>query len=181
MNSSQHFHASFATFATFASRVVFRVGRRFDVSPPPVDHPFAGRPRVMVVDDNAVNRLNLERLLWRKGIKPMHAADGAEAVALACSQHFDLILMDIQMPILDGLTASVQIRRHEYAQGQPNAPIVAYTAGAVADDEETLRACGIDDSLEKPCTADSLEHCLLRWCTDASRHVRSAWRLTEAV
>jgi len=127
------------------------------------------RPRVMLADDEPFHHFVVEALLCRKRIELMHAADGAEAVSLACSRHFDLILMDMQMPVLDGLRAAALIRRHEHEHGRPSARIVAYTSSALANDLEKLRAFGIDGSLAKPCTSASLESCLARWCTDGSR------------
>jgi CheY-like chemotaxis protein len=128
------------------------------------DNPFPDRPRILVVDDCPANQLLVVALLWRWGITPLVAADGAEAVALACGQDFDLILMDLQMPVLDGLAATTQLRRFEREQARPHAPVVAYTAGVLGVSEPLLRACGIDASLEKPCDSQSLEECLVRWC-----------------
>ena len=176
-------HARPASLTASVNRALSRLSRIFETSPPAahgsrsqpsIDNPFPGRPRVMLADDEPVNHFAIEALLWLRGIRPIHAADGAEAVALACDNHFDLILMDIQMPILDGLNAAAHIRRHERAHGHPSAPIVAYTSSALAHAPEKLRAFGIDGSLAKPCTAVSLEHCLARWCTDGSRPMRAA-------
>ncbi len=131
---------------------------------PAPDNPFPDRPRILVVDDCPVNQLLVAALLWRWGITPLVAADGAEAVALACGQDFDLILMDLQMPVLDGLTATRQLRRFELEHSRPRAPVVAYTSTLLGANEPLLRACGIDASLEKPCDTQSLEECLVRWC-----------------
>lgn len=128
------------------------------------DNPFRGRPRVLVVDDHLEQRLMLEALLYRWSIAPVQAADGAEAVALACGQHFDLILMDLQMPVLDGLDATAQIRGFEHRNGHPRAPIIAYSSSTLGDQWQLLRACGFDESLDKPCSSRSLEDCLRRWC-----------------
>lgn len=130
---------------------------------------FPDRLRVLAVEDHLENRLGLEALLYRWGIRPLHAGDGAEAVALACGQHFDLILMDVHMPILDGLTATAQIRRFEHGHGHPRAPIVAYSSSTLGGDWPLLRACGFDDSLQKPCNPRSLKDCLQRWCGDGAR------------
>lgn len=127
-------------------------------------NPFPDRPRILVVDDCPIDQLLVAAMLWRWGITPLVAADGAEAVALACGQDFDLILMDLQMPVLDGLTATRQLRRFELEHACPRAPVVAYTSSMFGVDEPLLRACGIDASLEKPCNTRSLEACLTRWC-----------------
>jgi len=128
------------------------------------DNPFPDRPRILVVDDCPVNQLLVAALLWRWGITPLVAADGAEAVALACGQDFDLILMDLQMPVLDGLTATRQLRRFEVEHACPRTPVVAYTSSPFGVDAALLQACGLDASLDKPCNAGSLEECLTRWC-----------------
>ncbi|MEP7102437.1 MAG: response regulator [Burkholderiales bacterium] len=137
------------------------------------DNPFRDRPRILVVDDHLEHRLLLEAMLYRWSIVPVHAADGAEAVALACGQHFDLILMDLQMPILDGLTATAQIRGFERRNDHPRAPIVAYTSSTLGDDWSILRACGFDESLDKPCSSRSLEECMQRWCGSGSAQASS--------
>ncbi len=125
---------------------------------------FRDRPRVLVVDDRPENRLMLEAMLLRWSICPVHAADGAQAVALARAQQFDLILMDLQMPIVDGMTATVQIRDFEGRNDHPRAPIVAHSSLTLEDEWPILRACGFDESLDKPCSSRSLEECLQRWC-----------------
>ena len=126
------------------------------------DHLFAGGPRILVVDDNPCNLHMASELLACWGITPMLAADGAEAVALACGGDFDLILMDLQMPVLDGLEATKQIRRYELQQRCARAPVLAYTSCVF--DEDILRHCGVDGVLEKPCSVGVLERCLSRWC-----------------
>ena len=100
--------------------------------------------------------------LW--GISAMQAADGAEAVALACGHEFDLILMDLQMPVLDGLAATAQIRSFERQHARPRAPVVAFTSSPFSGSEPVLRACGMDAVLTKPCNAATLHACLCRWC-----------------
>lgn len=118
--------------------------------------------RVLVVDDNPVNLMVVSAMMESRGFVPLLAADGAEAVALACELHFDLILMDLQMPVLDGLRATSAIRSFEATHARPAVPVVAYsslTPGALV-----LARHGIDGSLNKPCDDQELEDCLLRWC-----------------
>jgi len=180
MRSSQ---SALATLNGFVSAVLMRVSHllapvhpvqsRVASKPLQEHNPFPDRPRVLVADDHLEHRLLLEALLYRWSIAPVHAADGAEAVALACGQHFDLIMMDLQMPILDGLNATAQIRGFERRNDHPRAPIVAYSSSTLGDDWPVLRACGFDESLSKPCSSQSLEVCLTRWCGSGSSHVSS--------
>ena len=134
--------------------------------PTGVDGPRGVGPRILLVDDTPSYRGEACELLASYGLTPTVAADGAEAVALACARDFDLILMDLQMPVLDGLEATKQIRRFEGEHGRVGVPVVAYTARALDDD--VLRRCGIDGVLEKPCSARALQECLLRWCVPRS-------------
>jgi CheY-like chemotaxis protein len=126
------------------------------------ESPFPNGLRVLVADDNPSNLEDARDLLGTWGITPMVAADGAEAVSLASRRGFDVILMDLQMPLLDGLAATKQIRRFELERSCPRTPVLAYTSHAV--DERLWRHCGLDGVLEKSCTAVALQAGLLRWC-----------------
>jgi two-component system, sensor histidine kinase and response regulator len=128
------------------------------------DRPALELPLVLVVDDCPVNQMLMMAMLLRWGINPLLAADGAEAVALACEHEFDLIFMDLQMPVLDGLAATAQIRRFEREHARVRVPVVAYTSSSIADDSSALSHLGLDAVLPKPCNLQSLEACLTRWC-----------------
>lgn len=117
---------------------------------------------VLVVDDNPSHLMMASELLERCGISAMLASDGAEAVALACEIDFDIILMDLQMPVLDGLAATSMIRRHESTHARAHIPVVAYTSLAVG--QALLAANGMNDTLAKPCSAQELSDCMARWC-----------------
>ena len=121
-----------------------------------------GPVRVLVVDDNPVNLMVISALLESRGLVPLLAADGAEAVAFACELDFDLILMDLQMPILDGLGATSAIRRFETNSSRPAVPILAYSS--LSPGARVLAAHGMNGSLPKPCGDKELEDCLVRWC-----------------
>jgi CheY-like chemotaxis protein len=118
--------------------------------------------RVLVVDDCPVNQAVVSAMLKALGVTPMQAADGAEAVALACEWQFDLILMDLQMPILDGLGATSAIRRFELHRSRPEVPVLAHSSNLL--ESMVLARHGLSGHLPKPCTGEQLEHCLVRWC-----------------
>jgi two-component system sensor histidine kinase/response regulator len=103
---------------------------------------------VLVVEDNAVNQQVTRRFLERLGCEVEVAENGHRAVELFSHGDYDLILMDVQMPVMDGLTATREIRRHETAGGRT--PIVALTASAMTDELERCIAAGMDGLLTKP-------------------------------
>jgi CheY-like chemotaxis protein len=123
---------------------------------------FLASPRVLVVDDNPANLMVISALMESRGLVPLLAEDGAEAVALACELQFDLILMDLQMPILDGLGATSAIRRFEAYSSRRAVPVVAYSS--ISPGAGVLATHGINGSLIKPCGDQELEDCLVQWC-----------------
>jgi signal transduction histidine kinase/ActR/RegA family two-component response regulator len=110
--------------------------------------PFSRRPRILVVDDMDTNRLLLEVFLRRNGFEPELAATGAEAIALAAKNDYDAILMDLQMPEIDGLTATQRIRSAE--RPGRHTPIIALTASITKGTREKCLAAGMDEYLTKP-------------------------------
>ena len=115
---------------------------------------------VLMAEDNPVNQTVLRLLLERRGCTVTIAADGQQAVAMACAAKYDLILMDCQMPELDGLEASRRIR-NQLGQGAP--PIVAVTARAMEEDRSACAAAGMCDYLAKPVRGEHLDGVLQRW------------------
>jgi CheY-like chemotaxis protein len=118
--------------------------------------------RVLVADDNPVNLMAIAAQMEWRGLVPVMATNGAEAVALACEARFDLVLMDLQMPVLDGLAATAAIRRFETTFSRPAVPVLAYSSSSPG--ASVLAAHGLNGSLAKPCQDDDLEDCLGRWC-----------------
>ena len=118
------------------------------------------RNRVLLAEDNIVNQKVASRLLERLAYQVEVVADGLAAVAAWQTGKFDFIIMDCQMPRMDGYEATREIRRLE--QGRQRIPIVALTAHAMKGDEEKCRAAGMDDYLTKPIDPDALEACLER-------------------
>jgi signal transduction histidine kinase/DNA-binding NarL/FixJ family response regulator len=120
--------------------------------------PLAGG-RVLLAEDNPVNREVAMAMLESLGLQVECAADGAEAVRQAEAGPFDLILMDCQMPEMDGFEATRRIR----ANGLHETPIVALTANAMSGDREHCIEAGMNDYLSKPFTRDALQRMMQRW------------------
>ena len=110
---------------------------------------------VLLVEDNPVNRKVANDLLVRRGHTVELAENGAEAVALVSRGGLDVVLMDIHMPVMDGLTATRAIREHEHSAGV-HVPIIAMTAGATTEDRERCFSAGMDHFVTKPFRADEL-------------------------
>lgn len=105
---------------------------------------------VLVAEDNAMNQLVLRTLLAQAGIDPVMVSDGHAAVAAWDSRPWDIILMDVQMPEMDGPTAAGLIRTREATEGRPRTPILALTANAMTHQLAEYRAAGMDDVVVKP-------------------------------
>jgi CheY-like chemotaxis protein len=118
--------------------------------------------RVLVVEDNAVNQLVAGAMLESMGVHCVLAADGAAALAQLKQNDFDLVLMDCQMPGMDGFEATRKIRALEDTDGGRQA-IVALTANAGSSDRAQCIDAGMDDFLTKPMTLDALRAVLRRW------------------
>jgi two-component system sensor histidine kinase/response regulator FitF len=112
---------------------------------------------VLVAEDNAVNRELITELLKRVGVDVDVARDGAEAVDLAGQHAYDAILMDCQMPVLDGYAATARVRRFS------DTPIIAVTANAMLQDIRRATEAGMNDHIAKPIDVEKLYGVLLRW------------------
>jgi len=119
--------------------------------------------RVMVVEDNDVNRMIAREILGSLGVDVIEAIDGAEAIKVLARESVDLVLMDCQMPVMDGYQATRAIRDHEARTRAPRVPIVALTADAFDDDALKARKAGMDAHLAKPYTREALRDVLMQW------------------
>jgi len=106
--------------------------------------------RVLLADDNAINQKVAVTMISKLGYRADPAANGLEAVAAVKRQHYDFIFMDVQMPEMDGLEATRQIRTYSAAQGKRGPWIIALTANAMQDDRDMCFAAGMDDYVTKP-------------------------------
>ena len=123
---------------------------------------FSGR--VLAVDDNRVNRMLLRAMLVKMGLEVSEAEDGQQAVdAVTRGAEVDLVFMDIQMPVLDGLAATRRIRAWEQENGRQPLPIVALTADAFAERRRQALDSGMDDLLTKPYERDAIRSLIARW------------------
>ena len=125
---------------------------------------------VLVAEDNEINQIVVRELLKRMGFTCSLAENGRQAVDQAASRTFDLVLMDCQMPVLDGFAAVAEIRRGEerdteggWARRGGRLPVAALTANALAGDREACLSAGMDDYLSKPLDRTALAEFLQRW------------------
>jgi PAS domain S-box-containing protein len=118
--------------------------------------------RVLVVEDNAVNQLLTTMLVQNLGFETNAVANGAQAVEAVRDGSYDLVLMDCQMPEMDGFEATRIIRDSELPQGR-RIPIIALTANALLTDEQRCLACGMDAFVAKPVKRERLEEILTTW------------------
>ena len=123
--------------------------------------------RVLVAEDNPVNQRLASVMLQRLGQTVVLASNGREAVDRWSQEPVDLILMDVQMPVMDGYEATREIRRRE---GHGRIPIVAMTAHAMPEDEQVCLDAGMDGYLSKPINSERLRQQLRRFATPAARH-----------
>lgn len=137
--------------------------------------------KVLLAEDNEVNRILALALLESFGVEARAVDNGREAVALLRSRGFDLVLMDCQMPDMDGFQATEAIRRYEAANDLPRLPVVALTANAVRGDREKCLVAGMDDYLAKPYSGEQLANVLARWLPAAEQKDISAVETLSAV
>jgi CheY-like chemotaxis protein len=112
--------------------------------------------RILVAEDNAVNQLVIRTLLAQAGVTPMIVDDGLQAVAAWSGSDWDLVLMDVQMPNMDGPTAAREIRRLEAAAARRRTPILALTANAMSHQVSEYMASGMDGHVAKPISVAEL-------------------------
>ncbi|TRX75579.1 response regulator [Pseudomonas mangiferae] len=136
-------------------------------------------PRLLCVDDNPANLLLVQTLLGDMGAQVLAVDSGHRALEVVQEERFDLVLMDVQMPGMDGRQATEAIRQWEERQEKEPVPIVALTAHALANEKRALLQSGMDDYLTKPINERQLAQVVLKW-TGLSLHQQGQERAPEA-
>jgi CheY-like chemotaxis protein len=124
--------------------------------PPQEQKPPSRRFRVLLAEDNLVNQRLAVRMLENMGHQVVVAQTGHEVLSALQTMKFDLVLMDVQMPEMDGFAATREIRKREQG-GQDHLPVIAMTAHAMKGDRESCLDAGMDDYLAKPINRDELQ------------------------
>jgi len=120
--------------------------------------------KILLVEDNPINQMVAQKMLEKLGLKAEQANNGVEALKLLGEQAYDLVLMDCQMPEMDGFDATREIRKLEIKSINQNVlPIVAMTANVMSGDRERCLEVGMDDYIGKPVQRDQLESVLRKW------------------
>jgi CheY-like chemotaxis protein len=127
---------------------------------------------ILLVEDNLINQMVAVDTLASLGYEVDIAGNGLEALELAAAKPYQAILMDCQMPKMDGYTATAELRHREGANQR--IPIIAMTAGALAEDRQRCLTAGMDDYLAKPIDPNQLQATLDRWSADADAPTTSA-------
>jgi signal transduction histidine kinase/DNA-binding response OmpR family regulator len=130
--------------------------------------------RILVVEDDATNQKVIQGLLRKLGLTCDTVANGLEAVTILTQIPYDLVLMDCQMPVMDGYTATQRIRQPGSGAINPRVPIVALTANAMQGDRDKVLDAGMDDYLTKPINADALADMVRRWLVDSAHKPAAA-------
>ena len=137
--------------------------QRVALPAPPIGLASVRGKTVLLVEDNAVNAFISAASLESMGVVSVHATNGNEAVNLYRERRFDAVLMDCEMPVMDGFTATRMIREFEAQSGQARTPIIALTANALTGDREHCLKQGMDDYLSKPIELRQLGVLVAKW------------------
>ena len=142
----------------------------------PAPAPVSDAPpiRILAAEDNQVNQLVLRTLLSQAGLEPTMVENGAEAVEAWRTGAWDVILMDIQMPVMDGVTATREIRTFEACGDRRRTPIIAVTANAMSHQVADYEAAGMDMVVPKPLDAAKLFEAIERALDACNEHQAEA-------
>ena len=133
-----------------------------------IEEKLRDRSRILLVEDNIVNQKVATAMLAKQGYRVDVAGNGKEALDALPQKTYGLVLMDCQMPVMDGFDATRRIRAGEAGEPNRNIPIIAMTANAMTGDHELCLAAGMDDYLAKPVSKDKLNAMIASWLSNDS-------------
>jgi len=122
----------------------------------------SSQSKILVAEDNLVNQMILKQLLVQQGLQVDTANDGAQAWDLLQSDQYDMLLTDINMPVMDGYELITKIRQHEQQSGK-HLPVIAVTANAMTKDQNRCMESGMDGFIRKPIDLTELQNVLHQW------------------
>jgi signal transduction histidine kinase/CheY-like chemotaxis protein len=154
--------------STFHCCLPFRLAEEPRRAEPPAAAPDTGRACILLVEDDELSRVVMRKYVRAMGLDVRLARDGREALEALSKEAFDLVLMDVQMPNMDGVSATRAVRRGEAGQANAGIPIVALTAYAMAGDKDKFLASGFNGYLAKPLTMEALEGLVSAFVTGGS-------------
>jgi CheY-like chemotaxis protein len=123
---------------------------------------------ILYAEDDVMSQMLVQAIAEDFGHKVTLVADGAAALDRLAAEPFDLLLIDMQMPVLDGLSATRELRRREAATGAPRLPVIMLTANSMPEDVAAALAAGVDRHISKPITAQYLKRAIVRTLSTAS-------------
>ena len=130
--------------------------------------------RILVAEDNSISTKVIRGMLNKLNLTPDTASNGEQALRAMQAQHYDLVLMDCEMPVLDGFTATQMLREWEAREQQPRTPVVALTAHIMSEHKERARQVGMDGHVAKPVELSQLRELIEHWVAERDRHAKPA-------
>lgn len=129
--------------------------------------------RILVAEDNTISTKVIRGMLGKLNLQPDTASNGEEALQAMKAQRYDLVLMDCEMPILDGFSATQQLRAWEVSNQRIRTPIVALTAHILAEHKERARQAGMDGHMSKPVELSQLRELIEHWVAERDQQNRA--------
>ncbi|WP_236171359.1 hybrid sensor histidine kinase/response regulator [Pseudomonas pseudonitroreducens] len=128
--------------------------------------------RILVAEDNSISTKVIRGMLSKLNLQPDTASNGEEALAAMKSTQYDLVLMDCEMPVLDGFSATERLRAWEASEHRPHTPVVALTAHILSEHKERARLVGMDGHMAKPVELSQLRELVAYWVGERDRRLR---------
>jgi CheY-like chemotaxis protein len=129
--------------------------------------------RILVAEDNSISTKVIRGMLGKLNLQPDTASNGEEALQAMKAQRYDLVLMDCEMPILDGFSATQQLRAWEVGNQRVRTPVVALTAHILAEHKERARQAGMDGHMAKPVELSQLRDLIEHWVAERDQQNRA--------